>query len=253
MQALFEPFSSSPQLSNTQLQAFPRDSDSDAQQLADADPAGGQKGRVAGPPSCATIDGMLPEPPGSIARGRWAASAGSPGIRDALLYSFALSLVLLITLSAIRSVLEGTLIREFPPGTCRGNFAPDALEETISTKHVKVRQDHTRIARARKYAEFSCCLASRSSWSEVFLEKTAVALLGAAIWAFSLAFTCLLWESDALATGVAYAGGLIVPIDRRTVVYGQQAHRSGIRFILVGALFLGVLPYAGITIFRLGR
>ncbi len=35
-------------------------------------------------PSCATMDGSLPEPPGSIARGRWAAASAcrsAPGIR----------------------------------------------------------------------------------------------------------------------------------------------------------------------------
>jgi hypothetical protein len=46
----------------------------DAQQLADADPAGGRKVMEASLPSCATIDGRMPEPPGSIARGRWAAA-----------------------------------------------------------------------------------------------------------------------------------------------------------------------------------
>ena len=173
-------------------------------------------------------------------------------MRDALLYSFALSLALLIAYRPFARFWRAPN-REFPPGTSRGNLAPDALEETISTKPVQVRQDHARIARARKYAEILLLPGLSFFLVGGILRETAVALLGAAIWAFSLASTCLLRGMDALATGVAYAGGLIVPIDRRTVVYGQQAHRSGIRFILVGALFLGVLLYAGITIFRLGR
>jgi len=37
------------------------------------DPAGARKRRVPGPRRCARMGGSLPEPPGSIARGRWAA------------------------------------------------------------------------------------------------------------------------------------------------------------------------------------
>ena len=48
-----------------------------AQQLADADPAGGGKRESAWPAFSLCNEGSKPEPPGSIARGRWAASAES--------------------------------------------------------------------------------------------------------------------------------------------------------------------------------
>lgn len=54
-----------------------------AEQLAAVDTAGGWKGRVHGLPSCATIEGELPEPLGSIAQGRWAHRLHTPkGIKD---------------------------------------------------------------------------------------------------------------------------------------------------------------------------
>jgi len=169
----------------------------------------------------------------------------------ALLYSLGLSLILLVTYRPFTRFWNWA-IAFFSRPTSSGISSGDALEEAISARAAPIQKTHARLFRLRQWAEMLLIPGLSFFLIGGILRETTIALLGAAMWALSLASTSLLRGADAMATGVAYSGRLLAPVNRRDVVYDDQARRRGFWFLLTGLLFFVVLVCGVVTVISLG-
>jgi hypothetical protein len=128
----------------------------------------------------------------------------------------------------------------------------DPLDEVISARGDPIRKAHIRMVKLRRVAEAMLIPGFSFFLVGGILEEKTTAVLGATMWALSLASISLLRGADAIVTGVAYSSTFLAPVSHRSIVFDDEARSRGIRLLATGVLFLLTIMFGVVGYISLG-